>query len=271
MGVESTGLYSPAETRRITTWQEFRTLTESKPGKLLEQLRLFPDSILVSGCQRSGTTMLSEMLLQSEGLVDFRFGVDSELDGALILSGLVDHEPIGRYCFQTTYLNERYEEYLEQSNFRMVWLLRNPASVICSMLYNWKADAVNRLFAGCGISALTGRDRLLYRLGGPPSLSLLKRACWGYRGKTAQVFQLHRVLGPSKLAIVDYDDLVLRKADLLPRLYSHVGVRYRPEYLEQIRTGSLNKKSQLSNVQLRTIERICGRVYRQASALRIVA
>ncbi|MFB3904384.1 MAG: hypothetical protein ACE15E_13115 [Acidobacteriota bacterium] len=255
----------------ITTWQQFRSFTDGRPGKLLKRLHLFPNSILVTGCQRSGTTMLSEIFLGSEGVVDFRFGKDSELDGALILAGLVEHEPAGRYCFQTTYLNEHYEEYFEQSGFRMVWLLRNPASVICSMLYNWKSDALERLFAGCGVTAISGIDRLQFRLLGAHSLSLLKRACWAYNGKMRQLFQLRRALNPAALAVLDYDELVVRKAALLPRLYSFLDLAYRAEYPDQIRTGSLNKKSRLSEAQSAIVEQTCGPVYRQASALKTIS
>lgn len=255
---------------RIKTWQEFRSLTEDRPSKLLERLHLFPNSILVTGCQRSGTTMLSEILLGSEGLVDFRVGEDSELDGALILSGLSDYAPTGRYCFQTTYLNECYTEYFDHSNFKMVWLLRNPASVVYSMLSNWQADALNRLFVGCGVPALSGFDRLLCQWRGPDSLSPLRRACWAYRGKTAQLSQLRRTLGSSNLAVLDYDELVGRKAELLPRLYSFLDVNYSPDYLKQIRSSSLTKKSQLTAAQLSVIERMCGPVYLQASALKTI-
>jgi hypothetical protein len=46
-------------------------------------------------------------------MTQYYFGSDNELDAALILSGRVAHEPQGRYCFQTTYLNECYSEYFE--------------------------------------------------------------------------------------------------------------------------------------------------------------
>jgi ligand-binding sensor domain-containing protein len=44
---------------------------------------------------------------------NYWFGRDDELDAALILSGHVDHQQNGRYCFQTTYINECFREYFE--------------------------------------------------------------------------------------------------------------------------------------------------------------
>jgi len=101
---------------QIITWKKFAP--EVRPGgcNLLARLDEFPNSILVSGCQRSGTTMLLRLITQSEGMVNYWFGRDDELDAALILSGFEPHTPHGRYSFQTTYLNECAHEYYDHVN-----------------------------------------------------------------------------------------------------------------------------------------------------------
>ena len=97
---------------------------------------IFGGAILVTGCQRSGTTILSRIITRSDGMVDYWFGRDDELDAALILSGHVWHSPVGRYCFQTTYLNECYEEYFQcDLNQKIIWMIRSPYSVICFGCY----------------------------------------------------------------------------------------------------------------------------------------
>ena len=75
----------------------------------------------MSGCQRSGGTMLAGILSKSDGIVDFAWSKDDELDAALILSGYEDHVAQGRYCFQTTFLNECYQEYFEHTpDFKLI-------------------------------------------------------------------------------------------------------------------------------------------------------
>lgn len=145
--------------KTINTWRKFSRCVKFRQDKLLLRLDDFPNSILIAGCQRSGTTMLARIITQSEGMVNYWFGPDDELDAALILSGHEAHQPRGRYCFQTTYLNERYPEYFEHENFRMVWILRNPHSVVHSMLHNWKDFALNNLFSSCAAQLVEERYR----------------------------------------------------------------------------------------------------------------
>ena len=78
---------------RITTWRQFTAQIRSKGHGLLKTLDDFPNAVLVTGCQRSGTTMMSRIITQSEGMVDYWTGPDDELDAALILSGS-NHRPV---------------------------------------------------------------------------------------------------------------------------------------------------------------------------------
>src|SRR5262249_31936917 len=117
---------------------------------LLAHLDEFRDSLLIAGCQRSGTTALARLFKRADGIADCDFGEDDELDAALLLSGWVRRFTSGRHCFQTTYLNDRYSEYFEHSDFRLIWMVREPRSVVYSMLHNWRRGALNRLYDACG-------------------------------------------------------------------------------------------------------------------------
>src|SRR3989304_2398887 len=140
---------------RISSWAMFDRKVRASGKKLLGELDRLHGAILVAGCQRSGTTALSRLITGSDGMVDFQFGADDELDAALILSGWGPHPPRqGRYCFQTTYLNNSYPEYFEHRDYKLIWVLRNPASVVYSMLYNWKTVALNRLFRHCAAALI---------------------------------------------------------------------------------------------------------------------
>lgn len=252
----------------ITSWQQFHHEVRLKDHKLLTRLGDFPNSVLITGCQRSGTTMLARIITQSDGMVKYWFGPDDELDAALILSGYVDHQPDGRYCFQTTFVNRAYYEYyVGGDQFKIVWVLRNPVSVTYSMLNNWSDSALEIPFELCGVPSLTGVDKQLYRLIGTRALSKLRRACYTYNGKVSQLFDLRRNFGPDRLIVVNYDELVVNKDVILPAIYNFVDLEYKPEYAERINSRSIGKKKQFSGGDIRTVNLMCGSVYQQARNL----
>lgn len=137
--------------RNITSWKGFARRVRSQGCQLLAHLDEFPNSVLVMACQRSGTTALARVITTSEGMTNYWFGRDDELDAALMLSGQIRYFSTRRHCFQTTYINECYREYLEHTNgHKLIWVIRNPFSVIYSMLHNWGRFAFNELFRACG-------------------------------------------------------------------------------------------------------------------------
>ncbi len=253
----------------ITTWAEFNRRIRSPGIPLLGYLGRFPNSVLVTGCQRSGTTMLTRILTLSRGMTNYWFGPDDELDAALILSGYVQYEAEGRHCFQTTYVGPGCEEYIahRDEGHKIVFVLRNPFSVIYSMLYNWSDAALNLLFVESGVPELQGADRLLWRAFGMHAIGRLRRACWAYRGKLRQLFVLRQHFSSEQLMVVDYDDLVRRKELMLPAIYAFVRLPYDPRYAERIHARSLRKIQGLSERERSTIRELCEPLYAQARSL----
>jgi hypothetical protein len=252
----------------ITTWLQFNRIVRKKNRGLLIRLDQFPNSILVAGCQRSGTTMIARIITQSDGMTNYWFGPDDELDAALILSGYVDHQPQGRYCFQTTYVNNWcQEDYLQLRNHKVLWVLRNPYSVVYSMLYNWNYVALFGLFEMIGVSQLTGLDAWLYKLLGLKGVSNLHQACHIFNGKVSQLFRLRQNLCPDNLMVVDYDDLIIRKEIVLPAIYKFIGLEYREEYLQKIHSKGLFKAKGLSRKERSTIKNICEPLYLRSKDL----
>ncbi len=252
---------------RIDSWQKFAKYVRSNGCHLLKELDKFPDSVLVAGCQRSGTTMLARIITKSEGMVNYWFGHDDELDAAIILSGCIDHKQTGRYCFQTTYLNENYHEYFEHNGYKIIWVLRNPYSVVYSMLNNWETFALNELFKGCASDLLTGKEKRRYELFGIWGIGRLKRACLSYNAKTSQVLELKKRLGDAIILMIDYDELVLNKEQILPLIYKFIDLPYKPEYGESIRPKNLKKAEQFSVKKKSIIEKRCMPVYEEARQL----
>jgi hypothetical protein len=255
--------------RPIRSWAAFHAIVKQPGRPLLAKLGDYSDPILVAGCQRSGTTALARLLKRPDGMVEHAFGHDDELDGALLLAGYASRGTDGRHCFQTTYLNDRVGEYFEHSNFRLIWMLREPRSVVYSMLNNWKRGALNRLFDACGAEVLAAVDptpTLRTTWLGP---SRLVKACSSYVAKTAQTFELRARL-ESRIAVVDYDELVANKASLLPKLCEFVGIAYDPRLGDGLHARSVGKRNQLGARDAEYVDRFCSDVYRRALEMRTI-
>ena len=256
--------------RPIRSWAAFHTIVKQPGRPLLATLDDYSDPILVAGCQRSGTTALARLLKRADGMTDHAFGHDDELDGALLLAGYAARGTDGRHCFQTTYLNDRVGEYFEHRDFRLIWMLREPRSVVYSMLNNWKRGALNRLFDACGAAVLAQADpapSLSSKWLGP---SRLAKACSSYVAKTAQTLELRERLGP-RIAVVDYDELVAHKETLLPRLCEFVGLAYEPRLGAALHARSVGKRDQLAARDAAYVDGFCSAIYDRSLTLRTIS
>lgn len=239
----------------IQKWPQFAEKVRKKRGPLLKELDRFEQSVLVAGCQRSGTTMLARIITKSDGMVNYWFGRDDELDAALILSGTVPHEAKGRYCFQTTYLNEKYTEYFEHQNgHKLIWVIRNPYSVVYSMKYNWKGWALNELFQACGAEFLEDKYLKRYQQFGLIGVPKILRAALSYKGKSLQILEILERLGRDKVLILDYDDLILDKENMLKKVYGFIGLSYKNSYADMINAKSIHKSDKLSKREKNVVD-----------------
>ncbi|MEM7220399.1 MAG: sulfotransferase domain-containing protein [Pseudomonadota bacterium] len=254
----------------ITSWPQFAR--RIRPGRtdLLRELPRYPNSILVAGCQRSGGTMLAAAFTEHPDVVDFSWGKDAELDAALTLSGTQAPEttlPVGkRFCFQTTYLNERGIEYpTHAEHFHLIWLIRNPHSVIYSMLYNWKRFALNEVFLACGAELLPAAERARLQRWGLFGVRPIKRACYAYLGKLQQGNWLMETLPDDRMMTLRYEDLVTHKAAMMKSLGDFVGLAP-AEAGEKISTRSMKKAQGLGTRERRIVDELCGPGYERAMA-----
>ena len=251
----------------IDSWAEFERRVRRGNDNLLATLDKFESPILVAGCQRSGTTVVTRILSQSDGVTGLKIGPDDELDAALVLAGNLEIPLEGRYCFQTTYLNERYVEYYQHSNYKLVWLVRKPESVIFSMLYNWRRGALNRLFTGCGVRYLSENEKKIYDKLGPWFFSRINMACLSYKAKIAQLEDMTQKLNCGRFVSVDYDDLISNKESLLPRIFEFLGVEFKDEYLHKLHSKSITKSNRMSDKYKKIIKDMCDDDYHKARRL----
>ena len=275
-GHQSTGLITasdiPTDQRRALrqyrSWKRFHRGPRSLAKPLLASLPRYRDCVLVAGCQRSGTTMLTRVIAGSRGFQRFQLTHDDELDAALILAGQVDVPDERRYCFQTTYLNERYVEYAVMGpHQRLIWVLRNPHSVVHSMLHNWKRFALDELYESCGVTRANSRRLRRARLPWPLGPSRVERACLSYSAKTAQVLEIRELLRADQLTIVDYDAAVGSAARHLRRVFAFIGEPFDPLYVSGVEAGSLHKADRMPERVRQMIDEFCLPTYRKCLAL----
>lgn len=255
-----------ATTGSIKTWQKFAR--DVRPGRtdLLRELPKYPGAILISGCQRSGGTMLARAINQHPDVEDLSWSKDAELDAAQILSGTASiPAPEGKQCcFQTTYLNERGVEYLDQPEaFYLIWLIRNPYSVVYSMLHNWARFALNEVFIGCGLEHVPEVKRARFNRWGLWGISPRERACYAYLGKLRQAKELLQKLPAGNMVTLQYEELVTDKEQLLASLFEFAQLAPLASGGDDISTRSLKKKNKLSQKERVVVDAICSPEYEE--------
>jgi hypothetical protein len=253
----------------VHSWADFHDVVKQSDRPLLARLDDYDDSVLVAGAHRSGNTALSRLLKRADGIADHCFGADDELDGALLLAGFVARQTDGRHCFQTTYLNDRYQEYFEHDGFRLIWMLREPRSVVHSLLQSWKRAGSNRSFVDREARVLDRNGASAAPGGGSSACSRLDKACASYVAKTEQTFALRERLG-ARMAIVDYDDLVAHRDALLPQLCEFADIPYDRELTRQLHGKNARNGDRLAAWEGRHVDDVCAAVYRKARALRTI-
>ncbi len=248
---------------KITNWRQFSKRIRNSEKNLLEKLPNFPNSILVTGCQRSGTTIMARIFTQSNGMVNYWSGLDDELDAALILSGVEQSPHQGKYCFQTTYLNECYQEYINTPNsVKIVWVLRNPVDVVNSMLNHWRSTALWELYTHCGNS--NKNEKKISPLSFP--FKRLEIACASYYGKLSQLLELSSVLPSDKLLVVNYEDLLINNRSILPDVFKFASLEYDSSYA--LKLHKTNNVFVCDRLRFE-IEKYCETIYGNAKKLAI--
>lgn len=254
------------ENTEIKNWKQFSRKIRRKKDDLLTGLKNYSNSILIIGCQRSGTTLLSRIITNSEGMVKYCFSKDDELDAALILSEHLIHEPRGRYCFQVTYLNSHYTNlfpYLETQ--KTIWVLRNPYSVIYSMIYNWNSDALDTLFQDCGLKYIIDNNIEIDELYKSSFLGISKiyKAIFSYNARILQSIDIKKRAPKNYFFATNYENIIENTHDNLIEIYNFIGLKYEFKYGNIVEHKSMRKAKKMKKKQKELICKYCMPVYEQ--------
>jgi hypothetical protein len=233
----------------ITSWPDFYAATADRP--MLARLEDYRDPLLIAGCDWSAVTAVSHLFKRLQGAAELASSPNDELDGALLLAGLrSERRPGSRRYFQTTYLGERYREYLAHEHFKLVWIVREPHAAVHSLLSRRERDRARRPPAAlAGSPAGRGASRL-------------EKACSAYTASIRQMLELKERLG-ERVAVVDYDELSADRTRLLPALCRFASVACNASLLRHLHGKSV-KKGTLASFEAAIVEQLAMPAYRRA-------
>ena len=162
------------------------------------------------------------------------------------------------YLYNTiTFLNNSFHEYLDHLDFKLIWVLRNPHSVVYSMLHNWRRSALNRLFKSCGSTQLTADKKKWFDILGGRVFSQTYKACLSYNAKMEQLVYLKQKMPSNRLMIIDYNDLVKNKNKALKSVCSFVGLEFQDYHSQLVNNKSVRKIETQSKREFNTVESLC--------------
>lgn len=236
---------------RISSWNDFYDAMANRP--LLSRLDDYRDALLIAGCDWSAATAITTLFKRLPCFADSSWGHDDELDGALLLANGAEHgeEALGRHCFQTTYVRERYREYFQHDHFRLVWIVREPRAAVRSLLASRARTLPPRTTLGLPGKSAHGQ-----------AASRLEKACAAYLASIRQTWELKQRLG-DRIAIVDYDELTAHRNRLLPALCRFAGVECEARVLRHLHGKSV-RKGALAPWEALIVDQLALPAYRRA-------
>ena len=92
-------------------------------------------------------------------------------------------------------------------------------------------------------------------------------ACLSYNVKTSQIHEIAAHLGPERLYILDYDDLIRRRDTLLPDMFAFASVPWDDRFLARLRKRNKRGSRQLSGPVRARIRAFCEPEYIRALEL----
>jgi hypothetical protein len=148
-------------------------------------------------------------------------------------------------------------------------MLREPRSVVHSLLQSWKRSGSNRSFDARDADVVDPKKARRTYVGTHGGCSRLDRACASYVAETEQTFALRERLG-ARMAIVDYDDLVAHRDILLPQLCEFAEIPYDRDLTRQLHGKRARNSARLAAWEARHVDDLCDEVYRKARSLRTI-
>ncbi|HEX7236338.1 MAG TPA: hypothetical protein VF405_05210 [Gammaproteobacteria bacterium] len=233
----------------INSWSSFYAALNDAP--FLAKLDDYSEALLIGGCDWAAATAITRLFKRLPCFADSSWGHDDELDGALLLAGRSERRTVGRPCFQTTYVRERYREYFAHDDFKLIWVVREPRAAVSSLLTSRERALPHRNALG-----LSGKSA------GGQGASRLEKACAAYVASIRQTLELKERLG-ERVAVVDYDELAADRNRLLPALCRFAAVPCDIHVLRHLHGKSV-RKGALASFEGTIVDQLALPAYRRA-------
>ncbi len=233
----------------INSWSDFYAAVGDEP--YFAKLDGCPGALLIGGCDWAASTAITRLFKRLACFADSSWGHDDELDGALLLAGRSERRTVGRPCFQTTYVRERYREYFAHDDFKLIWVVREPRAAVSSLLSSRERTLPHRNALG-----LAGKSA------GGLGASRLEKACAAYIASIRQTLELKERLG-ERVAVVDYDELAADRSRLLPALCRFANVACDSHVLRHLHGKSV-RKGALASFEAAIVDQLALPAYRRA-------
>ena len=200
----------------------------------------------------SAVTAITYLFKRLPEFADSAWNHNDELDDALLLAGLRADHTSERQCFQTTYVGERYREYLAHENFKLVWIVREPRAAVRALLADRERDRARMPRTPDAVADQAGQG----------GASRLENACARYIMNVRQGIELKERLG-ERVAVLDYDELSANRDRLLPALCRFAAVDYDAGLLRFLH-GRNARRGALASFEAAIVDRRAMQVYRRA-------
>lgn len=76
-------------------------------------------------------------------------------------------------------------------------------------------------------------------------------------------------IGNEGIIVVDYDNLVMRKEEVLKDIYDFINLDYKKEYCKYIHSNSIDNASKFSKKEIDMVELLCMPIYLKAKEIEI--
>ena len=244
--------------KNYKNWQEINMLRLPNIRKASHFQKL-PSSkyknLLLFGCQRTGTSWTTKML---EKYLPKTFAF-SEIQ---VFYFLLDDYIIPEFdaellVFQTTFINLEIESYKNcLANTQFLLMVRNPFSVICSLLYNFiYLDIISNYYK----SRMKESDLV------ETENKDLKMAVEVYRQSMRVSLDMIKKFDRARMKVIFYDDMVLNTPEVLADIANFLDLDFAdcPKAITKGNPHSLSKWHQLSPEEIKFIEDYAQPIWKQ--------
>ncbi|RJG49456.1 sulfotransferase family protein [Motilimonas pumila] len=210
-------------------------------------------TILIAGCQRSGTNMLMEMLdlsLQTDVFHerDERAFANYQMRDISVIQALKENSQAPTFVIKTLCELETIPHLQEQlAPVKVIWIYRDYRDVVNSMLKSFRNQAkqIKRLSSGVDDSwwgkGLSPKNLLLLQTVVTDNISDTDAAALQWYVRNSLLFELN-LANQTDVLVVNYEQLVTQPQSVLAKVFAFCNLSYDQKFGSNIFANSIGKQ-----------------------------